>query len=138
MNKCQRYYFVLALFVMTDKMPRMGHPIRNGVELYVFFSSTYSYNADQAALNMSGTATRSYTYDGYGRLSRTVTDNILTTDYTYRTVNAGGTDYATTQIAAVQNTYAGAEHGYTYTYDNNGNILTVSDGTNTTSYCRMT
>ena len=98
------------------------------------FSYTYGYNGDMAALNMSGTATRSYTYDGYGRLSRTVTDNILTTDYAYRTVNAGGTDYATTQIAAVQNTYGGASRSLNYTYDNNGNILTVSDGTNTTSY----
>ena len=85
---------------------------------------------------MGGTAGRNFTYDGYGRLSRTVTDNILTTDYAYRTVNAGGTDYATTQLAAVQNTYAGAQHGCTYTCDNNGNILTVSDGAHMTEMVR--
>ena len=36
----------------------------------------------------------------------------------------------------MQNTYAGAQHGFTYTYDNNGNILTVGDGAHMTAMVR--
>ena len=41
---------------------------------------------------------------------------------------------ASGQIATVRNTAAGYDVTYTYTYDKNGNITSVSDGTHTTSY----
>jgi len=37
-------------------------------------------------------------------------------------------------VAKVQVSAAGLNQTYRYTYDANGNILSVSDGTNTTSY----
>lgn len=68
----------------------------------------------------------SYVYDGLGRLT---TKNIgsFDTGYSYENV---GEDKTTTLVKSVA-TPAGT---YTYTYDNIGNILSVSDGSKTTSY----
>ena len=74
-------------------------------------------------------------YDGYGRITgRTVESGestVLTTGYTYRTI---GEEYTSTQVTGVTQTHGNTTETRSYTYDGNGNILTVSDGTNTTSY----
>ena len=90
-------------------------------------SKTYTYNEDNRLTSMTvDGVTVEYTYDGFGRLSEQVTKQ-------------GNTEILTEQIG-YQDTDTTASNqvvsynGYTYTYDDNGNILSVSDGTNTTSY----
>ena len=73
-----------------------------------------------------------YTYDSLGRIvTRTVTVNghANTTTYTYYSGAYGS--YSTTNLiqTITQNGVT-----LTYTYDNNGNITSVSDGTKTVSY----
>ena len=68
----------------------------------------------------------SYVYDGLGRLT-TKSIGSFDTGYSYENV---GEDKTTTLVKSVE-TPAGT---YTYTYDNIGNILSVSDGSKTTSY----
>ena len=74
-------------------------------------------------------------YDGYGRVAKKVLTRegrtILTVEYTYRNTDANST---TGQIASITIGTNGASRSYSYTYDANGNILSVSDGSNTTSY----
>lgn len=88
---------------------------------------TYTYNEDNRLTSMTvDGVTVEYTYDTFGRLSRQVTkqDNTI-----IRTEQIGYNDTATTASAQVT-----SHNGLTYTYDDNGNILSISDGTNTTSY----
>ena len=113
----------------NDKVTSLTESV-NGRSLHY----VYAYNADQVAEGMSGDVGRSFTYDGLGRTAAVTTNGLLTTAYTYRTVSDNGTDYATAQIAALHNSYAGGSRNYSYTYDANGNILAVSDGTSTTGY----
>ena len=94
-------------------------------------TKTYSYTYDDDNRIISETVdgvTVEYTYDGFGRLeTRTVKQGetvIQTSTPTYSAGNESGT--TTGQISSY--------NGYTYTYDDNGNILTISDGSNTTSY----
>lgn len=83
----------------------------------------------------SGSASETYTYDAFSRVSqkeaKNGTDTILTDTLTYRsptnTTTAGQVEFL--QLAAFVYNVT-----YTYTYDDNDNILSVSDGTNTTSY----
>ena len=87
-----------------------------------------------------GRAKRSYDYDNYGRVQdSTVTyvptsgsaQTVLTETYTYRAPSSGTTSG---QIASHKTESSGYNVTYTYTYDNRGNILSISDGTYTTSY----
>ena len=102
-------------------------------------ATAYTYDNDQriSALTRDG-STASYTYDGFGRLEQQVTkrgeDTVLTKDYEFRTVTVGEDSFATSQISTLTLDAAGFDRTYTYTYDENGNILSVSDGVNTTSY----
>ena len=98
--------------------------------------STYRYNTDgQITFFEKVLARREYNYDAFGRVSATDTqgksyDTVYTTDYTYN-------DTATTasgQVAGITHDAAHYDKTLTYTYDGNGNILSVSDGTNTTTY----
>ena len=41
MNKRKKYYYVLALFLAADKMPRMGHSLRTRGKLCIFIFYTY-------------------------------------------------------------------------------------------------
>lgn len=90
---------------------------------------SYTYDDDNRIISESvGGVTVEYTYDGFGRLENRVVkqgDTVIQTSTP--TYSAGNTENSTTgQISSY--------NGYTYTYDDNGNILSVSDGTNTTSY----
>ena len=95
-------------------------------------TKTYSYTYDDDNRLISENAdgiTVTYTYDDLGRLTQKQTKNgdtvIKTDSYTF-TASTVGTNGTSSQVASY--------NGYTYTYDGNGNILSVSDGTNTTTY----
>ena len=100
------------------------------------FSYTNSYNGDKQPTQSSfGSVQENFSYDGLGRLSQVVVNEsdeaVLTTGYTYRDLD---TTRTTTQVSALQNSYGNQSESLTYTYDVKGNILSVSDGTNTTLY----
>uniref|UniRef100_UPI00402865B1 RICIN domain-containing protein n=1 Tax=Eubacterium sp. TaxID=142586 RepID=UPI00402865B1 len=78
------------------------------------------------SVTWNGNQKVSYVYDGLGRLT---TRNIASFDTRYTYENVG--DNKTTTLVKSVETPAGT---YTYTYDNIGNILSTTDGTNTTSY----
>lgn len=94
-------------------------------------TKTYSYTYDEYNKLISETVdgiTVEYTYDGFGRLEERVVKNGTTEIYSIEpSYSAGATANTTsTQVASY--------NGDTYTYDDNGNILSVGDGTNTTTY----
>ena len=76
-----------------------------------------------------------YDYDDFGRMNQSVTKDdgtvVLTESYTFTAPSANATSG---QIATGRLQAAGYDVTYTYTYDGNGNILSISDGTYTTSY----
>ena len=82
---------------------------------------------------------KSFTYNGLGRLSQSAVSSgnsaVLTTTYTYRD---WGTANTTTQVATLSNSYGSANtptsESFSYTYDANGNIASVTYGSNTTIY----
>ena len=95
-------------------------------------TKTYSYTYDDDNRLISENAdgiTVTYTYDDLGRLTQKQTKNgdtvIKTDSYTF-TASTVGTNGTSSQVASY--------NGLSYTYDDNANILSVSDGTNTTTY----
>ena len=96
----------------------------------------YTYDGDNRVTSVSTNGiSESYSYDGYGRVTAKVTKNgsttVLTEYYTYKT-NASG--QPTSQVATMRSVSAGRDVTYSYSYDSNGNITSVSDGTYTTTY----
>lgn len=112
---------------------------------------TYVYNADNNIASMTEvingvSKTYSYTYDSDYRIT-SVTSDEGNARYTYddfgrvkyQTGYHNGNFFLSSAVV-----YTGSDtatsgqvssyNGLTYTYDGNGNILTVSDGTNTTGY----
>ena len=99
------------------------------------FSYTYAYDDDSRPTSFGyGDVTKQVTYDGHGRSSGTTVKNgsrtILGTGYAYRDVDS---TYTTTQVKSVTNSYGGKIANFNYTYDANGNILSVS-GAQTVTY----
>ena len=92
--------------------------------------TSYTYDLDNRVTTVTTDGiNKGYTYDAYGRVTTQTVGNesgtVLTETFGYNSGN---------QITSVTVDTAGQDVAYTYTYDNNGNILSVSDGTNTTSY----
>ena len=92
------------------------------------FSYTYAYDNDSRPTTFGyGDVTKQITYDGHGRSSGTTVKNgsrtVLGTGYAYRDVDS---TYTTTQVKSVTNSYGGKTANFNYTYDANGNILSVS------------
>ena len=99
------------------------------------FSYTYAYDDDSRPTSFGyGDVTKQVTYDGHGRSSGTTVKNgsrtVLGTGYAYRDVDS---TYTTTQVKSVTNSYGGKIANFNYTYDANGNILSVS-GDQTVTY----
>ena len=99
------------------------------------FSYTYAYDDDSRPTSFGyGDVTKQVTYDGHGRSSGTTVKNgsstVLGTGYAYRDVDS---TYTTTQVKSVTNSYGGKTANFNYTYDANGNILSVS-GAQTATY----
>ena len=99
------------------------------------FSYTYAYDDDSRPTTFGyGDVTKQVTYDGHGRSSWTTVKNgsstVLGTGYAYRDVDS---TYTTTQVKSVTNSYGGKTANFNYTYDANGNILSVS-GAQTVTY----
>ena len=99
------------------------------------FSYTYAYDDDSRPTTFGyGDVTEQITYDGHGRSSGTTVKNgsstVLGTGYAYRDVDS---TYTTTQVKSVTNSYGGKTANFNYTYDANGNILSVS-GAQTVTY----
>ena len=92
------------------------------------FSYTYAYDDDSRPTTFGyGDVTEQITYDGHSRSSGTTVKNgsrtVLGTGYAYRDVDS---TYTTTQVKSVTNSYGGKTANFNYTYDANGNILSVS------------
>ena len=99
------------------------------------FSYSYAYDDDSRPTAFGyGDVTKQVTYDGHGRSSGTTVKNgsrtVLGTGYAYRDVDS---TYTTTQVKSVTNSYGGKTANFNYTYDANGNVLSVS-GDQTATY----
>ncbi len=105
--------------------------VNNGINR----STTYTYDdAGRVTKSQTEDASRNYTYDGFGRIHQTLTkagDSQIKSDtYSY----TGSTTGSSGQVSQHVISAAGYNKTYTYGYDDNGNIVSISDGTNTTTY----
>ena len=106
--------------------------IINGTE----HNTTYTYDKDNRVTSkVTDNIGVYYTYDSFGRLTQQVTksgnETVQTKSYTYMAVSEGSTS---TQIATYSISADGYSVTYTYTYDDNGNIISINDGFTTLSY----
>ena len=101
---------------------------------------TYQYDDDNRVVSATvGNVTVTYDYDDFGRLTQKVTKQgdttVKTEAYTFvNWTDSNNVARTTSQIATCAVTVGSTITTYSYTYDLNGNILTISDGTNVTSY----
>ncbi len=100
-------------------------------------TTTYTYDDDnRIKTSTTDSITVEYVYDDFGRVETQTTKNgstvILTESYTYKAPTSTTTS---AQVATYTTTTPnGYSVTYSYTYDDNGNITSISDGTNTTTY----
>jgi RHS repeat-associated protein len=115
LNRLTRLRHTTAITTLTDN--QYSYDTANRISQMVDLSGTHAYSYDSVARLTSatypGATSESYTYDGVG--NRTASH--LSASYNYQPFN--------------KVTIAG---GATYTYDDNGNLLTKVVGTDTTQY----
>ena len=105
----------------------------------------YDYKNRLASVLTSKTQ-KDYAYDGFDRLTEetvvhvegNTSTPILSNRYTYEdiTVIESGTvsEYTGSRVSEVETEFDGVTKVYSYTYDDNGNITSISDGAHTTRY----
>ena len=99
------------------------------------YTTAYAYDEDNRITSVTGgNAVKIYTYDTLGRTGEQETKIGETTVKTDEFEFVPNGSKTTMQVAQHTITAPGQTQTYSYTYDDNGNILSVSDGTNTTSY----
>ena len=101
-------------------------------------TTTYTYDKDNRITGMSdGTTSVSYTYDAFGRLEKKETKNgsavVKTETFAYQLLREDDI-YTSSQIKEHKVTVGGTTTTYSYTYDQKGNIRTISDGSSTVTY----
>lgn len=100
------------------------------------YTTEYAYDEhDRLSTVTNEGSDLSLEYDGYGRVAKQVLTRegrtILTVEYAYRNPSETTT---TGQIASITIGTNGASRSYTYSYDANGNITSVTEGNNATTY----
>ncbi len=142
------YDFIDRLAKYTEKGTGYSHSVEYGYDAENNLSSLketingtlrttgYTYDDDNRldTLTAEGHAI-DYTYDALGRIEKQEvkdgTEVVLTTTFTYYDPTETTTS---TQVKSIQQTADNYSITYTYTYDGNGNILTIFDGANTIRY----
>ena len=142
------YDFIDRLAKYTEKGTDYSHSVEYGFDSKNNLSAQkeiingvsrvtgYTYDEDNRldTLTMEG-HTVDYTYDALGRVVTQEVKNgeetVLTTTYTYYDPSDTTTS---TQVKSIQQTADNYSLTLSYTYDDNGNILTISDGANTLRY----
>ena len=99
-------------------------------------TTTYAYDDNnRVTSSTTGTVSRTYGYDGFGRISQTATkegsSQIKTDTYSY---TAPSSTTTSGQISKHVIDAAGYDKTYNYSYDDNGNIVSVTYGGYTTTY----
>ena len=98
----------------------------------VAHSTAYTYDDDDRIVTVTynGSSSVTYAYDAYGRVTQRLkkagSSTVLTENITYKSNS--------TQVASVTSTAASYSTGFTYNYDGNGNITSVTNGGKTTTY----
>ena len=98
--------------------------------------SNFAYDDDNRTTGFSiGAIEKNWSYDSYGRISSILCkhqDNTrVTTTPSYVSPDAS---HASAQVASWRNQALNYDKTYSYTYDNLGNILSISDGSSSVSY----
>jgi len=100
------------------------------------YTTVYTYDTDNRIKTITvGSTTKTYHYDKLGRITAKVTtqgeDEILREEFVF---NPGADNETTSQVSIYKVTKAGYTTEYSYTYDDRGNIISVTDGTNIVTY----
>ena len=111
----------------------------NGVK----HTTSYGYDAYNRLTSVlatigSNSTGRNYDYDDLGRIRFYKTfwngDEVITETFTYNTAVVEGNTLHSGQISSVAYAFGGTNVTCSYAYDDNGNITSISDGTNVTTY----
>ena len=99
------------------------------------YTTSYTYDKDnRITAKTTNGITEEYTYDALGRLTQQVIKNgdavQQTKTYTYKS----GTSGTSSQIATYTVASGAYSVTYTYQYDDNGNIISISDGSSLLTY----
>ena len=111
----------------------------NGVK----HTTSYEYDDDNRLTSVlatlgSNSASKNYKYDPLGRVEFYKTfyngEEVISEIFGYNTCTTTEGILQTGQISSVAYVFGSTNATYSYTYDGNGNITSISDGTNVTTY----
>ncbi len=125
----------LAAYDAKNNLSGLTESVGNSTQGY-----TYNYDPNNRITSVVvGDTTVTYEYDAFSRLVERETKQgdatVKTETYTFvNWTDSNNVARTTSQIATYAVTIGGTTTTLSYTYDQNGNILSISDGTNVTSY----